>query len=218
MSSGPKALRGRSGWGARSLVPASSAKGAFLLEDGSGRSAMIFITGGARSGKSGYAEQLALQGGGPVTYIATAEPGDGEMRSRIEEHQRRRPAGWRTVEAPLDLPAAVSAALTDGGEGTVLVDCLTVYLSNLFFRMGPEAGGAVKAGDAEEEIERLALLGGAADGGRLIIVSNEVGMGIVPDSALGRVFRDAAGRANQKLAAVAETVYLCVSGIAVKIK
>lgn len=222
-------------------VPASSAKGAFLLEDGSERSAMIFITGGARSGKSGYAEQLAIQGGGPVTYIATAEPGDGEMRRRIEAHQRRRPAGWRTIEAPLDLPEAVSAALADcGPQGTVLVDCLTVYLSNLLLsRMPPAAAGAVSAGAVEDETDRLVELcavaqgqdgfgsdvapggggGGASPAGsRLIIVSNEVGMGIVPDSALGRVFRDAAGRANQKLAAAAETVYLCVSGISVKIK
>ena len=85
---------------------------------------LTFVTGGARSGKSGFAEQLAVQGGAPVTYIATAEPGDTEMRRRIEEHRRRRPGSWRTVEAPLDLPEAVTAALAGGG--TVLVDCLTV--------------------------------------------------------------------------------------------
>ncbi|MHB8169630.1 MAG: bifunctional adenosylcobinamide kinase/adenosylcobinamide-phosphate guanylyltransferase [Thermoleophilia bacterium] len=180
---------------------------------------LTFVTGGARSGKSGFAEQLAVQGGGPVTYIATAEPGDTEMRRRIEEHRRRRPGSWRTVEAPLDLPEAVTAALAGGG--TVLVDCLTVYLSNLLLRderLDLDAASAA----AERETGRLAALcsqdGAVAGGSRLIIVSNEVGMGIVPDTELGRIFRDAAGRANQQLAAAAEAVYLCVSGISVRIK
>jgi adenosylcobinamide kinase/adenosylcobinamide-phosphate guanylyltransferase len=180
---------------------------------------LTFVTGGARSGKSGFAEQLAVQGGAPVTYIATAEPGDTEMRRRIEEHRRRRPGSWRTVEAPLDLPGAATAALAGGG--TVLVDCLTVYLSNLLLRderLDLDAASAA----AERETGRLAALcsqdGAVADGSRLIIVSNEVGMGIVPDTELGRIFRDAAGRANQQLAAAAEAVYLCVSGISVRIK
>ena len=154
-----------------------------------------------------------------MTYIATAEPGDTEMRRRIEEHRRRRPGSWRTVEAPLDLPGAATAALAGGG--TVLVDCLTVYLSNLLLRdeqLDLEAASAA----AERETGRLAALcsqdGAVADGSRLIIVSNEVGMGIVPDTELGRIFRDAAGRANQQLAAAAEAVYLCVSGISVRIK
>jgi len=180
---------------------------------------LTFVTGGARSGKSGFAEQLAVQGGDPVIYIATAEPGDTEMRRRIEEHRRRRPGSWRTVEAPLDLPEAVTAALAGGG--TVLVDCLTVYLSNLLLRDERIDLDAASAA-AERETGRLAALcsqdGAVADGSRLIIVSNEVGMGIVPDTELGRIFRDAAGRANQQLAAAAEAVYLCVSGISVRIK
>ena len=180
---------------------------------------LTFVTGGARSGKSGFAEQLAVQGGGPVTYIATAEPGDTEMRRRIEEHRRRRPGSWRTVEAPLDLPEAVTAALAGGG--TVLVDCLTVYLSNLLLRDEQLDLDAASVA-AERETGRLAALcsqdGAVADCSRLIIVSNEVGMGIVPDTELGRIFRDAAGRANQRLAAAAEAVFLCVSGISVRIK
>ena len=180
---------------------------------------LTFVTGGARSGKSGFAEQLAVQGGAPVTYIATAEPGDTEMRRRIEEHRRRRPGSWRTVEAPLDLPEAVTAALAGGG--TVLVDCLTVYLSNLLLR-DERLDLDAASGAAERETGRLAALcsqdGAVAVGSRLIIVSNEVGMGIVPDTELGRIFRDVAGRANQQLAAAAEAVYLCVSGISVRIK
>ncbi len=171
---------------------------------------MIFITGGARSGKSALAERLAQQQaddfGCGVTFIATAEAGDGEMRERIEEHRRRRPPAWETVEAPLNLPQAAATAL-DRGQ-VVLVDCLTLYLANLM-----QAGdGRVEAG-----LERLAAVAAAGDG-RLIVVSNEVGMGIVPDNGAARRFRDLAGRANQRLAALADEVYMCVAGIPVRVK
>lgn len=185
---------------------------------------MIFITGGARSGKSALAEKFARERGGAVTYIATARPGDDEMRERIAEHRRRRPEDWETIEAPADLPAAVAAALASSG--TVLVDCLTVYISNLLLTRGLYAGDGL-GHRIDSELSALVELcgqenpgavGDAADAGRCIIVSNEVGMGIVPENRLARVFRDMAGRANQSLAAAADEVYLCVSGIPLRVK
>jgi len=190
---------------------------------------MIFVTGGARSGKSALAEKLAreraqaganagvvvdAQAALPVIYIATAEPADGEMRERIAEHRSRRPAEWRTVEAPGNLPEALEAALSDGA--VVLIDCLTVYISNLLLGQGI-AGGARLQRAVDREMDQLVEVCRRGDG-RVIMVSNEVGMGIVPDNLLARTFRDVAGRANQKLAAAAEEVYLCVSGIPMKVK
>jgi adenosylcobinamide kinase/adenosylcobinamide-phosphate guanylyltransferase len=175
---------------------------------------MIFITGGARSGKSGFAEKLADESGRRVTYIATAAPGDGEMRSRIAAHRQRRPAGWNTVEAVSGLAGAVEEALADG-ERMVLIDCLTVYLSNLMLQQGLPSDRAQQTVD--KETDRLVEVCQSGNG-RVIMVSNEVGMGIVPGNALARAFRDAAGRANQKLAAAAEEVYICVSGIPLKVK
>ncbi|MHB8793687.1 MAG: bifunctional adenosylcobinamide kinase/adenosylcobinamide-phosphate guanylyltransferase [Thermoleophilia bacterium] len=198
---------------------------------------MIFVTGGARSGKSGLAEKLACERahaavsaaaantdsaitdadtgtGAAVTYIATAEARDGEMRERIAEHRERRPAGWRTVEAPDNLPEAVEEALS--GDGIVLVDCLTVYISNLLMNQGIASGERVKRA-VDREMDELVEVCRSGDG-RVILVSNEVGMGIVPDNMLARTFRDVAGRANQKLAAAADEVYLCVSGIPMRVK
>lgn len=200
---------------------------------------MIFVTGGARSGKSGLAEKLARERAAVaagssgavnadganadapdgsarvvVTYIATAEARDGEMRERIAEHRERRPAGWRTVEAPDNLPEAVEEALTD--DGIVLVDCLTVYISNLLMSHGIASGERVKRA-VDREMDELIEVCRSGDG-RVILVSNEVGMGIVPDNMLARTFRDVAGRANQKLAAAADEVYLCVSGIPMRVK
>ncbi|MCL4472768.1 MAG: bifunctional adenosylcobinamide kinase/adenosylcobinamide-phosphate guanylyltransferase [Actinobacteria bacterium] len=175
---------------------------------------MIFVTGGARSGKSGLAEKIARGKSEEVTYIATAEPRDGEMRERIAEHRRRRPSGWRTVEAFENLPQAVGEALED--DGVVLIDCLTVYISNLLITQGIATGEHSRKA-IDREIDQLVEVCRSGNG-RVILVSNEVGMGIVPDNSLARTFRDAAGRANQKLAAAAEEVYLCVSGIPVKVK
>ncbi len=179
---------------------------------------MIFVTGGARSGKSGLAETLAREradaSAAAVTYIATAEPKDGEMRERIAEHRERRPSGWRTIEAPDDLPGAVEAALA--GDGIVLVDCLTVYISNLLMSQGIASGSRVKRA-VDREMDELVEVCRGGDG-RVVMVSNEVGMGIVPDNMLARTFRDVAGRANQKLAAAASEVYLCVSGIPMRVK
>ncbi|AZQ67290.1 bifunctional adenosylcobinamide kinase/adenosylcobinamide-phosphate guanylyltransferase [Silicimonas algicola] len=164
----------------------------------------ILVTGGARSGKSAIAEGLALKLPGRPVYIATAEARDGEMSERILRHRARRGDEWRTVEEPLDLVGVLQA--TDG-DGARLVDCLTLWLSNLM-----EAG---QDPVAEGEALARAL---AAQRAPVILVTNEVGSGIVPDNALGRAFRDAAGELNQMIARASDDVYLAVSGCPLKVK
>lgn len=158
------------------------------------------ILGGARSGKSRLAERLAEQSGLPVTYIATATAGDDEMRARIETHRQRRPEQWQTVEAPYDLVAALQA---HGGVGRcVLVDCLTLWVSNHL----------CSDSDFIEEKQRL-LDVLAALPGEVILVSNEVGMGIVPMGELSRRFVDESGWLHQALATMAERVVFTVAGL-----
>lgn len=166
---------------------------------------VVLVLGGARSGKSRFAEELVRAHPGPWTYIATAEAWDEEMRARIARHQDDRGPGWTTVEEPLDLPAAI---LRHAGPDTaVLVDCLTLWLSNLMGdgRDADAAGSGLLA--ALERVE-----------GTVVLVSNEVGMGIVPDNALARAFRDHAGRLHQRVAAVADRVVLVVAGLPVAVK
>ena len=181
---------------------------------------LVLVTGGARSGKSRFAEDLALQGRQPVLYLATAEAGDEEMRARIAEHRRRRPSDWGTVEAPRSVGQAL-AALADS-PGTVLMDDLGLLVTNRLLDLCSDSeptGETVAELDlalvAEIEGLRIAQVAGGWD---LIVVTNEVGLGIVPATVLGRVFRDALGRANQVLAADAEEVYLLVAGIPLRIK
>jgi adenosylcobinamide kinase/adenosylcobinamide-phosphate guanylyltransferase len=168
---------------------------------------LSLVLGGARSGKSRYAESLvsALP---PVwqarrTYVATAEPGDAEMTERIAVHRARRGASWRTIEAPRDLAGSLQAAC----DAPVLVDCLTLWLSNLML------GGA----DIDAEMERLdhALAAAAAP---VVMVANEVGYGIVPEHPLGRRFRDMQGVLNQRIAARADRVVLVVAGLPLALK
>jgi adenosylcobinamide kinase/adenosylcobinamide-phosphate guanylyltransferase len=165
---------------------------------------LALVLGGARSGKSRHAEALVTALPPPWLYIATGEPRDNEMAARIAAHRARRGVQWRTVEAPQDLAGALASAPADAA---VLVDCLTLWLSNVML------AGA----DVEVEIARLerAL---ADRGGYIVLVANEVGLGIVPDNALARRFRDAAGRLNQRLAAAADRVVLLVAGVPVKVK
>lgn len=177
---------------------------------------MVFVTGGARSGKSRFAERLALERGGGVTYIATARPGDPEMRARITRHRRRRPPDWTTIEADIDLPGAISRALD--GSGTVLVDCMTIFIANLLLSGNLVETDPDSCAVIDNSVDRIIDICFNEEHAAVILVSNEVGMGVVPENALGRVFRDIAGRANQRLAAVADEVYLCVSGIPVPIK
>ncbi len=170
---------------------------------------IVLFTGGARSGKSARAEQYAAQCGEQVIYIATAEARDDEMRARIGLHQVRRPATWITHETPLAV-APLLATLAPGS--VVLLDCLALLVSNLLL-----ANEANPQPSVEQEV--AAILAAAHERDlTLIIVTNEVGMGIVPAYPLGRIYRDLLGRANQQVAAAAAETYLLVCGIPVEIK
>lgn len=173
---------------------------------------LILVTGGARAGKSTFAEALARRlGGDQVCYVATAEARDADMAARIAAHRAARPAGWVTVEAPRD----VAAALAGHDRPVVLVDCLTLLVSNVLLSF-PEPAGVPDVWPAvEAEVAGLVRLSG---GCTTIIVTNEVGLGVVPATPLGRVYRDLIGKANQQLAAAAAEVYLVVAGIPVEIK
>ena len=170
---------------------------------------MTLVTGGSRSGKSSFAAERARQGAGPRLFLATAQALDEEMRARIETHRAARPADWLLVEEPLQVPAALMRARALAR--TVVVDCVTVWISNLL--LAQETFGE---GEAAAEASRL--LEASRGPGAVLIVTNEVGSGIVPDNLLARRFRDCAGRANQVLAAGADEVYLLVSGMALALK
>jgi adenosylcobinamide kinase/adenosylcobinamide-phosphate guanylyltransferase len=173
---------------------------------------IILILGGARSGKSRYAQELAERLGRKVLYVATAEALDDEMKARIEAHRRSRPSSWKTVEAASDVAAAIADDVVDAD--VVIIDCLTLLLSNV---ADEDAGVEVWEKRAAEELDRLvALADGAA--ARFIVVSNEVGLGLVPAYPLGRGFRDVVGWANQMLARRAAEVYFMVAGIPLKLK
>ena len=169
---------------------------------GSGTTLML---GGARSGKSRLAEQLVEESGRDPVYIATATAGDGEMADRIAEHRQRRGDRWRTVEEPTDLCAALLDA--SAPETAVLVDCLTLWLTNLMLRdadIGLETGKLVNLLPALQ--------------GPVVLVSNEVGLGIVPENAMAREFRDHAGRIHQAVAAAAELVVFMAAGLPLTLK
>ncbi len=180
---------------------------------------VIFIIGGARSGKSRFALRLADEGHGEdrvsamrkKVYIATGEAYDDEMKERIEKHRRERSMEWKTIEEPLEIARVIKERWTE--HNVMLIDCLTLWLSNLL----------TKRLDAiEKEIERfLDAVMDFKEGtptGLLFIVSNEVGLGIVPENALSRRFRDLAGYLNQKVAEIADEVYLVMAGIPLRIK
>lgn len=164
---------------------------------------ITLVLGGARSGKSAYAE--ALIGDQPAVYLATAQAFDAEMAERLRLHRARRGPNWTTVEEPLELAAALCAHDTAGRP--VLVDCLTLWLSNILLA---ERDVAAACADLAETLPRLAA--------PVVLVANEVGLGIVPDNALARAFRDHAGRLNQQIAAVAHRVVFVAAGLPLTLK
>ncbi|MGO4303034.1 bifunctional adenosylcobinamide kinase/adenosylcobinamide-phosphate guanylyltransferase [Cupriavidus sp. RAF12] len=187
---------------------------------------LTLVLGGARSGKSHFAEQLATDHAamtrGPVTYIATArhdaDPADEEMELRIALHRARRPADWALVEEPVHLADALYAHASH--DGCILVDCVTLWLNNLLFdenRSYPEHGVITPPPAFTEEIDAL-LTALPLLPGHVILVSNEIGFGVVPTGAVTRFYVDELGRLNQKLAAAADRVRLLVAGIPVAVK
>lgn len=177
---------------------------------------LTLVLGGARSGKSTYAERLAHeQGGKDVLYVATAQALDNEMRTRIARHQSVRPEGWRTLEEPYD-PGKLIPGVVESAKA-VLVDCITLLVSNTILTLGEEPDILLAEARVLESIDTLldAYRTGAAS---WIVVSNEVGLGLVPPYALGRAYRDALGRANQRLAAQADRVLFMVAGLPMQVK
>lgn len=179
---------------------------------------LTLILGGVRAGKTAFAERLAARHGPRVLYVATAEPYDAEMRDRIARHQAGRPATWQTLEAPLDPTDALATAQGDA----VLLDCLTVWTSNLLLRhIDPDAITPASAAHAEHtatEALDVLLAWQARTGTPLYIVSNEVGLGVTPPYPLGRVYQDVLGRLNQRVARVAGSVYLVIAGLALDLR
>jgi len=173
---------------------------------------IVLILGGARSGKSSYAQKMAADRGGKVLFCATAQPLDKDMRERIRAHRRSRPSGWDTLEASEKLAAALKGKT--GKYTTVIVDCITLLAANCIGRI-TDSRKAEKCLDAEiSDLIRLMRRSRC----NFILVSNEVGSGIVPDNALARVYRDALGKANQRLARAADEVVLMTAGLPLKIK
>ena len=171
---------------------------------------LTFLVGGARSGKSTLAVQLGERFAGPVTFVATAEAFDDDLAARITRHRDERPSAWTTIEEPVDLAAAVRSVADDS---MVIVDCLTVWLANLAVRVTPSERILQSAHDMVDELCARRARGA----GPTVVVSNEVGMGIVPDNEPSRSFRDELGRVNQLVAAAADTTLLLVAGRAVKL-
>ena len=176
---------------------------------------IILVTGGARSGKSAFAERRVAAMAEQVGYIATAQAWDEEMRLRIEIHQQRRPAGWQTFEAPRQAAAVLAKAAAE--TKAILFDCLTMFVTNCMcqedFPADPEDGQRYIARETE------ALLRAAQQATcPVVFVTNEVGLGIVPDNAMSRAFRDYAGWVNQQVASQAQQVFLVVSGLAVDVR
>jgi adenosylcobinamide kinase / adenosylcobinamide-phosphate guanylyltransferase len=178
-------------------------KGGFFM------SKVTLITGGARSGKSRFAERLASEYQPLRGYLATGQPGDAEMSERISRHRARRGEEWRTIEEPLEVIASLHG--NDGRFNVILMDCVTLWLSNMLFRHD---------GGAADVLPQVANFTATFNDLKtpLIIVSNEVGMGIVPEHPLARTFRDLAGEANELIAAKADEVYVTISGLPLKLK
>lgn len=169
---------------------------------------IIYICGGARSGKSSFALKLAKEEKGRVAFIATGEPKDREMKKRIAKHRLDRPKTWTTFEEPVELAELIKKIGT--GYQTILIDCLTLWVSNLLLKKTSHDAMAQEAVHIVKALRKTR--------GKAIIVTNEVGLGIVPNNRLARDFRDIAGRVNQLIASESDEAYFMISGIAAKIK
>ncbi len=191
-------------------------------DSGAAGGAVTLLLGGARSGKSRHALEIAHNRVGGVLYLATAQAFDGEMEARIATHRAERPAHWQTLEAPLQAGVALAAWLRAAphAPATVVVDCMTLLASNALLALPDDAtqeqANASVIGEAQALLEAWRTHG--APGARLVVVSNEVGMGVVPPSRLGRFYRDALGSANQLLARHADEVLLLVAGLPWRLK
>ena len=182
------------------------------MSERSAHGKLFLVTGGARSGKSRYAEELVRSFGGEVAYIATLEAGDEEMARRIERHKSRRPCSWRTVEVTTE----VARTIAGSGEPVILLDCLSGWVSNSLLAHegdGEEAFSSTMTGAVDELLEVVRESGKA-----VVVVTNEVGSGVVPAHRLGRWYRDALGMANQRVAAAADAVCLLAVGIPLVLK
>ncbi len=169
----------------------------------------VFITGGTRSGKSAFAQQRAEAHAGPLLYVATAGIGDEEMAARVERHRQERGGRWETLEEPLELAEKLPEAAT--GKAAVLLDCVTLWVSNLYFAHEEQPEAVFAA--VQQFIDSWSRFDGT-----LYLVSNEVGSGIVPDNRLARDFRDLAGEVNQRLAAAADEAWLVAAGLPLQLK
>ena len=179
----------------------------------------ILITGGARSGKSHFAQELAAGLGEPVLFVATAEAGDDEMRYRIQQHRQARPASWRTLEVTTGIGREISRHAA--GARVVIVDCITLLVNNLLSQHANQSAGNSDESLLEEAVvteidELLETMKTVA--ASFIMVTNEVGLGLVPANPVGRWYRDLLGRANQMLARQVDQVYLLVAGLPLLIK
>ncbi|MDH5695574.1 MAG: bifunctional adenosylcobinamide kinase/adenosylcobinamide-phosphate guanylyltransferase [Dehalococcoidia bacterium] len=172
----------------------------------------IFILGGARSGKSRFAQESAGKLGNKVLFIATGEPLDEEMQTRIDQHKKARPKNWRTLEIPTNIGKQLEEKIGDAE--VVIIDCLTLLISNL---LGDELDYSKAEKRVMAEINKLMACMDKLDAS-FIIVSNEVGMGLVPETKLGRVYRDMVGKANQRISQRANETYFMVAGIPMKVK
>ncbi len=179
----------------------------------------ILITGGARSGKSRLAQELALKSGKPVLFVATAWAGDEEMRQRIEDHRKARPMTWSTLEVTTHVGNQIRQSI--GESQVVIVDCITLLVSNILNQYIDQVSEQVDASLVEQEvtreIEELVTCINSVSA-TFILVTNEVGLGLVPANRIGRLYRDLLGKANQRLAQQANEVYLMVAGLPVLIK
>jgi adenosylcobinamide kinase/adenosylcobinamide-phosphate guanylyltransferase len=177
------------------------------------------LIGGARSGKSHFAQELALRSGEPVLFVATAEAGDEEMQRRIEAHRRSRPAGWSTLEVMTHIGSQIVQNI--GGARLVIVDCITLLVNNILGQSSYQTDRQIDVSHIESEVtsemnELIECINRVDT--NFILVTNEVGTGLVPVSSMGRLYRDLLGKANQILAEHADEVYLMVAGLPVMIK